>query len=302
MTKKVFVIVLNWNGWKDTVECVESLEKIDYPDLRLLIIDNGSTDGSEEILRKRFPGLTILETETNLGFAGGANFGMRHALNEGADYVILLNNDTIADPAFVKALVTEAEKNRDAGLLCSKVYFYDRRDVIWYAGASFNELLGWGRLRGYNLPGKDKFEKAEETGRAGGCSIMATREFCEKAGLLDEEYFCYCEDLDWGMRARKLGFKVLYVPSSIIWHKESSSTGGKSKAISLYYTVRNTLKCVDKNRPLFFPLNFLRYATVGAISVLSLFTMDIPKALGVKRVYQGMRDYFQGRFGVFRDI
>ncbi|MCR4287544.1 MAG: glycosyltransferase family 2 protein, partial [Deltaproteobacteria bacterium] len=151
MTKKVFVIVLNWNGYQDTIECVESLKGVDYPDLEIIIIDNGSIDDSVEVLRRRFPALLVLETGRNLGFAGGANFGIRRALNDGADYVIVLNNDTVVDEGFVRELVEAAREHKDAGILCSKVYFYDRPDAIWYAGAEFNTLLGWGRHRGYNL-------------------------------------------------------------------------------------------------------------------------------------------------------
>ncbi len=294
---KITIIVLNWNGHKDTVECVESLLKIKNPKCEILIVDNGSNDGSERILRERFPELTFIQTGKNLGFAGGANAGIRHALKKGAEYVILLNNDTIVDPDFAGELIKAAEGFKDAGILCSKVYFYDRPDVIWYAGAGFNSWLGWGRMRGYNLRDDGRFDRTEETGRPCGCSLMVTREFCEKTGLLDEEYFCYCEDMDWGMRAKKNGFKVLYVPSSKAWHKASRATGGASTGISLYYTVRNTLKCLDKNMPLPFITRFFRYAGVAVTSLLSLFTMGVPKALGLKRIYQGMRDYFQGRFG-----
>lgn len=297
MSQKVFIVVLNWNGRRDTIECLESLKKVTYHDHEVVVVDNGSTDGSVEAFKKNFPELAVIQTGGNLGFAGGANAGIRHALKKGAEYVILLNNDTIVSPDFALELVAAAEGFKDAGILCSKVYFYDRPDVIWYAGAWFNNWLGWGRMRGYNLRDDGRFDRIEETGRACGCSLMVTRRFCEKTGLLDEEYFCYCEDMDWGMRAKKNGFKVLYVPSSKVWHKASRSTGGASTGISLYYTVRNTLKCLDKNMPLSFIPRFLRYAGIAVTSLLSLFTMGVPKALGLKRIYQGMRDYFHGRFG-----
>jgi len=299
MTPKVFIIVLNWNGSYDTIECVESLKKLKYPDYKILLVDNGSTDDSVVVLSKRFPDIDIIETKRNLGFAGGANFGMRRALNSGAEYVLLLNNDTVVAPDLLDGLIRAAEEDKKAGLLCSKVYFYDRPDVIWYAGGTFYPWLGWGRHRGYNLRDNGRFDRVEETGRPCGCSIMATREFCEKAGLLDEEYFCYCEDLDWGMRAEKLGFKVLYVPHSKVWHKVSKATEGSRMTIPLYYSIRNTLRCVDKNNPLPFILRHIRYLTIAIACLLSLFTMKIPKVSGAKRIYEGIRDYFQERFGEF---
>ena len=300
MGKKVFVIVLNWNGYRDTIECVESLKGVDYPGLETVIIENGSTDGSEEILRKRFPGLTVLQTGGNLGFAGGSNVGLKYALDSGADYVVLLNNDTTVDPSFVKELVRVAQTDERIGLLSSKVYFYGEPDVLWYAGATFNQWLGWGRLRGYGQRDDGRFDAAGETNRASGCALMLTRRFCESVGLFDEEYFCYCEDLDLGIRAKRAGFKVMYVPASKVWHKESKSTGGATAAVSLYYTVRNTLRCVDKNSPLPFVLRVARYASVLTISLLSLFTMKTPKIQGAKRIYRGARDYFQHRLGEFR--
>lgn len=309
---KVAIVVLNWNGHKDTIECVESLKKTTCPDYEILIVDNGSSDGSEAILRKKFPELKLIQTGKNLGFAGGENIGIREALGagttgvgttaRGADYVLLLNNDTTVDPDFAVELVKAASLNPQAGILCSKVYFLSRPDIIWYAGASFHPWLGWGRHRGYGQKDAGQFDRTEETPRACGCSLMVTREFCEKAGLLDDEYFCYCEDTDWGMRARKAGFKVLYVPASKVWHKVAQSTGGLATSMSLYYFVRNSLRCVDRNAPLPFPLKQARYFSILLTNLMGLITMNVPKTLGLKRIYQGFRDYFKGRFGEFKDF
>ncbi|HBG46739.1 MAG TPA: glycosyltransferase family 2 protein [Deltaproteobacteria bacterium] len=294
MSLKVYVVLLNWNGLKDTSECLESLEKAACPGLEIIVVDNGSTDGSLEALKKRFgAAVRFIENRTNLGFAGGCNAGLRQALSEGAEYVILLNNDTVVDADFARELLKAAETEPEAGIICSKIFFHDRPDVIWYAGAFFNERLGWGRHRGYNDSG-DKYRSTEETGRPTGCSMMVTRELCGKIGLFDEEYFCYCEDLDWGLRARKAGFKVLFAPASKVWHKVSSSSGGRSTAVSLYYSTRNMLMCVDKNSPLSFPLRQLRYLSIAAASLLSLFTMGVPYAAGLKMVFKGFQDYFRG--------
>lgn len=296
---KVSIIVLNWNGCSHTIECIESLKGLNYSNYEILIVDNGSTDRSEEILRKKFPELSFIQTGTNLGFAGGANTGIRHALKGGTEYIILLNNDTIVAQDFAGELIKAAEKDKKAGILCSKIFFYDNPKTIWYAGAYYNQWLGWGRHKGYKLHDNVQYDKEKETGRPCGCSMMVTREFCEKVGLLDEEYFCYCEDLDWGMRAKASGFRVIYVPTSKVWHKVSKSTGGYGNAKSLYYNVRNTLRCLDKNRPLpFFPRS-LRSTAVIITSVLSLFTMSVPKITGLKHIRRGVRDYRQDKFGSF---
>ena len=131
--------------------------------------------------------------------------------------------------------------------------------------------------------------------------MMVTREFCEKVGLLDKDYFCYCEEVDWGLRGKKAGFKIIYVPASKVWHKVSNSTGGIQTAVYLYYSVRNTLLCINTNTPLPFPFRQLRYSLVIMIFIVSLFTMNVPKMLGMKRIYQGVRDYFQGHTGEFSE-
>ncbi|MBE7414621.1 MAG: glycosyltransferase family 2 protein [Deltaproteobacteria bacterium] len=300
MAPKVSIVVLNWNGYRDTAECVQSLRDVVYPALEIIVVDNGSVDGSLNALKRRFPsGIRFIGTGKNLGFAGGCNAGIRQALENGADYVLLLNNDTVVAPDFVKEIVTAAEGEPRAGILCSKVYFHDRPDVVWYSGAYFNSLLGWGRHLGFNK--KDSGGSgAMETGRPTGCAMMVTRELCERTGLFDEDYFCYAEDLDWGMRAKRAGFKVLYVPSSRVWHKVSASSGSVGVAASLYYSTRNTLRCVDLNRPLPLPLRQARYLSILAASFLSLLTMKTPAAPGAKMITKGFRDYLRGIKGELR--
>jgi hypothetical protein len=297
----VSIIVLNWNNYADTIECIESIKKISYPKYTLIIVDNGSTDGSEKIIRQKFPDLPFIQTGKNIGYTGGINAGVNYALETSTDFILILNNDTIIDPMAVEALVKVASGDNRIGMLSSKIYFYDRPDTIWYAGASYYPFLGWGRHKGYNEVDSGQYDKPEETGRPCGCSMLVSREFCEKAGLLNEDFFCYGEEIDWGLRGRKAGFKIMYVPSSKIWHKVSSSTGGIDTAVYLYYSVRNTLLCIDTNTPLPFILRPLRYGAVIMIFVISLFTMRVPKILGIKRIYQGVRDYFQGHMGEFQE-
>lgn len=295
----VGIIVLNWNGYADTIDCITSLKKISYPSYSIIIVDNGSTDGSEEKIRQQFPELSVIQTGRNLGFAGGINAGLKYGLEKGMDYLFALNNDTVVDPEAVTELVIVAARDDQIGLLSSKIYYFSRPDIIWYAGASFRPMLGWGRHRGFDERDSGQYDRIEETERPSGCSMMVTREFCEKVGLLDEDYFCYCEEVDWGLRGKKAGFKIMYVPASRVWHKVSNSTGGIKTAVYLYYSVRNTLRCINMNTPLHFPLRQFRYGVVMLIFIVSLFTMNVPKMLGLKRIYQGVRDYFQEHTGEF---
>ena len=300
MDPMVFIIVLNWNSHKDTIECIMSINSISYPNYKIILVDNGSTDGSEALLRERFPDIEFIQTGSNLGFTGGNNAGIRHALKKGADYIVLLNNDTIVDKDFVTALVAVAGTDRSIGMLCSKIYFYDKPDVLWYAGASFHPWLGWGRHRGYNVPDRGQYDAVEETPRPTGCALMVTRHLCESIALLRDEFFCYAEDIDWGMRAASHNLKIMYVPGSRVWHKVSISTGGQSSGLSLYYSTRNILLCLDTNKPLSFPFRHMRYVTVLSAALVSLFTHKVPMAVGFKQIYRGASHYFQGKFGFLR--
>jgi hypothetical protein len=293
----VTVVVLNWNNAQDTIDCVESVLSCTYPGLRILLVDNGSSDGSEAVLRARFPGIPLLQTGENLGFAGGNDAGIRRALSDGAELVLLLNNDTTVDPGFVDALVTAARAHPGAGMLCPKILFHDRPDVLWYAGASFHPWMGWGRHRGHGQVDRGQFDRLEETGRPTGCALLVTRALCERVGLLREDFFCYAEDLEWGIRARKAGFSVLYVPASRVWHRVSRSTGGERAVTPVRYLTRNVLACVDDQLPLPPGIRWLRRGAILAAGAIGVFTNRLPIGPGLAAVARGAGDRWRGRMG-----
>ena len=298
MTPKVFIIVLNWNGNQDTIECIHSLRKISYPRYEIVIVDNGSTDGSEEILRNSFPDIKLIQTGENLGFAEGNNVGIRYALDNEADYALILNNDTTVDEAFVTELVNTAESDRSIGIVSSKIYFYDRPDVLWYAGAVLDLKTGKSKHIGYNKKDVGQYDTMRETDRACGCSMMISRRACEAAGLMDAAYFCYGEEADWSLRVREAGYKVVFVPASKVWHKISSATGGAGTGYYLYYSVRNHLHLVKTHLPLKpAGLKIVRDVLIVSRYVFSLFTMKISKVRGIKIIWSGMIDSYRKRFG-----
>lgn len=298
MQPKVFIIVLNWNGYRDTIECIESLKKVTYPNYEIILIDNGSTDNSEGTLRKEFPDLELIQTGENLGYAGGNNVGIKYAIERGTDYILLLNNDTVVDPDFLIELVKVAESDKSIGILSSKIYFYDKPDTIWYAGAIFNLKSGKSKHIGYNKKDTVEYDKVQETDRACGCSMMASRRVCETVGLMSPEYFCYGEEVDWSLRIRNAGYRVIFVPGSKVWHKVSASTGGRGKSYYIYYSVRNHLRLLNTYLPFKYKmLNLLRDMLVAGRYLLSLFTMNISKSDGIKNLWLGIIDYYRGRSG-----
>ncbi len=250
MTGSVFIIILNWNGWQDTVECIESCRQLVYPDFSILIVDNGSSDGSEAILRNRFHDLELLQTGSNLGFAEGNNVGIRHALRQGAEYIWLLNNDTVVEPGTLSELVSAMDENRMAGMAGSKIRYFDEPERLWYAGASLDERTPYRcSHRGLNEVDHGQYDTIAETGYITGCSLLARRETIEGIGLLDEAMFLYFEDTDWCARARRSGWKMLYAPASVVYHKASASLGGMESPRMRYYLARNLLYFIRKNHP-----------------------------------------------------
>jgi len=253
---QVTIIVLNWNGRKDTAECIESLERITYPNYKVMIVDNGSVDGSAEFVRKNYPRAEVLENGENLGFAEGNNVGIRQALGRGADYVLLLNNDTVVNPDFLDLLVARAEGDDQIGVVGPVVYYYDDRNLIQSAGARVSFFTSKQRIDQKNKPDDGSLVDPIECDYVSGCALLAKREVFEKIGYLNPSYFLYWEETDWCVRAKRAGFKILCIPGARIWHKESASSK-KVKGLSLYYLTRNRIW-------------FMRHNTTGLQYVLFL--------------------------------
>jgi len=266
----ISIILVNWNGKNDTLACLTSLQNVSRvtPACRqgrchvsTIVVDNGSTDDSVIVIRKRFPKVEIVENGKNLGFSGGNNVGIRHALEKSADFVWLLNNDTVVDKNALLLLVDAFRDNR-VGIAGSKIYFapghefhkerYQKTElgkVLWYAGG----LIDWNNMyashRGVDEVDQGQYDRMEETPFVTGCSMMVRKEVFEKIGLLDEKFFAYLEDVDFCLRAKRTGYKLLYVPRSIVWHKNAGSSGVGS-GLHQYYMTRNRLLIGMRYAPL----------------------------------------------------
>jgi GT2 family glycosyltransferase len=220
------IVVLNWNGAKDTLACLESLTGVVSPSCRVLVVDNGSTDGSPEKIRAAFPDIELLLLPVNIGYAGGNNAGFRRVLELQAEYVIFLNNDTIVDAGFCAPLLDTLQHNPSAGIAVPKIYYWNRPGTLWYAGGIVR--LSTGLIRHVGLRKKDapEFDIPGTTGYATGCCFaMRCRDF-KAAGAFDEGFRMYAEDVDLSLRVRSLGMNISYVPTSRVWHKVSASLSG----------------------------------------------------------------------------
>lgn len=246
MSGKVAIILINLNQEIHTQECIESLRKVTYKPIDIILIDNCSVDGSGDRLRIDFPDVIFHQTKENLGFAGGNNAGIKIALEHNADYIMLLNNDTIVDPDFIQPLIEYAQKNPDCGSQSCKIYFYSKPNTFWYAGGIFNVHKALGKHRGMFETDQRQYDDIMDIDFATGCMMFTTREVIEKIGLLDEDFFIYFEDADWCLRARSHGMRCIYNPKSKIWHKVSV-TNRIDSPFYLYLTMRNKIFILRKH-------------------------------------------------------
>lgn len=262
----VFIILVNWNGWQDTVECLESVKQLSYPNYKIIVVDNNSSDGSVEEIRKRFPDIILIESERNRGFAGGNNLGITYALYHEADYVWLLNNDTVVDRQALSALVSRMQEAPRIGICGSKLIYYHQRDTIQVlAGGSYNKWFSLAKKFGEGQSITriiDQKDIEERLDFIMGASMLVSRYFLEKVGLLGEEYFLYYEEIDWGIRAGS-DFDLGFAPESIVYHKEGASTGASNRnknsksRLSDYYLVRNRFRLTYKFYPHLLPLMYI---------------------------------------------
>lgn len=251
---RVGIIILNWNGKQDTIECLDTVvrSKTERIDLSIYVVDNASSDDSVEAIKQKFPKIDLIENQENLMFAGGNNIGIKQAFADGADYVILLNNDTTVHPDTFEQLVTGAIEH-GFELASPKIYFSagcefhrdqytssERGKVIWYAGGR----IDWANVIPSHI-GVDEVDhgqwgQTQETDFATGCCLLISKKVIEKVGYLDEAYRMYFEDNDYSQRARRAGLKIGYIPAAKMWHKNAGSTGGSGSKTQVDF--------VDKSR------------------------------------------------------
>jgi len=296
---KVTIVILNWNRKEDTAQCLKSLRRISTRgfQLSIIVVDNGSTDSSVEALGKITNiAFKLIENRTNLGFAEGNNIGIKFALEDAADYVLILNDDTLADRDLIVQLIKSAEGGKRVGIITPKIYFapgfefhkdrYPKQvlgKVIWSAGGK----IDWDNIYASNFGVDDvdrgQYDEEKETDFATGACMFIKRKTLEEIGLFDPKYFAYMEDTDLSQRAKKAGWKIVYAPRAYLWHKVAQSSGIGSNLNDYFLT---------RNRMLF----GMRYAS--ARTKFALFR-DSLKLLAMGRKWQkiGIRDFYLRRLG-----
>ena len=285
--KKVYIIILNYNGYKDTIECLKSLKNLQYPNYSIVVCDNASPNGSEGFIRQWMEknkdlDVHFIQTGNNLGFAGGNNIGIRYALSNQVDYCWLLNNDTVVQSDALSKMVRKIEESDEYGVCGSKLISYDdRKTCIGICGWHSNVT---GRSR-HILDEKDF--SPSNFDYVIGASMLIKRKVFEQVGLLQEDYFLYCEEIDFAERIKDK-FKNCVALNSIVYHKEGATIGGGSP-FSCFYLYKNNLKFAWRFHRYLFPINFIAF-------IYRIFRPD------VKKPFSRMKMFYKVTKSLWHDI
>ncbi len=277
----VSVVTINYNQSKVTIDLLHSLRNVTYPNIEVIVVDNASPSDNPDVLKTMFPEIILIKSKENLGFAGGNNLGIRRAKGE---FILLLNNDTEVDPGFLEPLIKIFEENPQVGAVSPKIYFHHTPMMLQFTGISpINNITvrstGWG----FGKMDEGQFDEDKESFFAHGAAMMVSRKVIEEVGLMAEIFFLYYEEMDWGQRIRNAGYEIYYVHNSVIYHKESVSTG-KLSPLKIYYMNRARIIYMRRNVKGFshilaflylclvaFPKNTITFLLSGNFSLLNAY-------------------------------
>lgn len=292
MTPKVGIIISNYNGWQDTLACLDSLQKQTFRDFEVILLDDASTNDSVEQLSARLPeDVIFLPHRENLGFSASNNLGIRRALEDGVEWVLLLNNDTVCAPDMLETLLAQTPEN---AVSCPKMLFLDEPDRIWFAGGRLNPRTGHVRHLGGHAKDGPEVSRRQPVNFITFCCVLLPRQVVEQVGFLNEELFMYCEDVEYCIRLADAGVKMWYLPDARLWHRAGGSISGM---LAVYYITRNTLslRCRGRSRAYRRLVGSLAVAR-GAVSMVTAGLCGHRKGRSYG-YYHGALDFLKGRTG-----
>jgi len=293
---RIHIVILNWNGIDDTSQLLSSLFKISYPNIKIIVVDNNSLNDEAELLKNNYGDkVHILSCKKNLGFSGGNNIGIKYSLEDKADFVLLLNNDTTVEADFLEPLVNKFNSSNQVGITAPQINYFNEPDKIWSAGGKISRIRSSGFAKS-NIK-ETEFNKGHKSvSFVSGCCMLIRNEVLERIGLFDENFFLYNEDTDLCERAIRAGYEILIISESKIYHKVNSSTEKNMSLLPLYYTTRNRLYFAKKNFPTTFGLTFLYI--ISSMIFKSIIWFLSGKRKNISVVKNAIKDFLAGKMGM----
>ncbi len=291
-TPLVYGIILNWNGSEETIACLHSMQAQTYLNLHLLVIDNGSVDDSVQKIKSAFPDISLIENDTNLGFAGGVNVGLRHALAAGAEYVLILNNDLVIDPNCVMEMTNCLQE--DIAFVTAVIYYTNDPNRIWSIGGHIHPLTLEKTSDARGILDTGQLTDVLSRDFVPGGATMMSRIALEKIGLFDERFFLYYEDADISLRALRAGLKSIVATKAKMWHSVSASAGGTDSPRERYWMARSSI------------IYFYKHARLKQIPIIIFWrtgsALRTTYRLLRKGNYLALRSYWRGLRDGFKDV
>jgi len=293
----VYIVILNWNGLDDTLECLASIAKLSYSNVKTIVVDNGSEDDQAAVIAEAFPNITVLAQPENLGFCGGCNVGIKEALEKNADFVMLLNNDTLVSPDLIESILDGISGIEKIGAVSPLILNYPQTDKVWFAKAQWiperaEFSLDPEQRDVDELLGKDPYRSLF----ACGCCLVAPADVFRSEGLLDERYFAFFDEAEWCFRIRRKGLESYVVPSAVVYHKGSQST---PSSVAGYLMTRNRMLWMKENLTFGLRLKSLSYLLrdiFGNLANILGLTKEHQSRQYSRAVILGYRDYFLRKF------
>ena len=294
----VGVVIVNHNLKDSLCATLLSFRKVNYPDLKIVVSDNASSDGSQEMVRTEFPEAHLLAHETEQGYARAASLGMA-SLVDRTKYIFSTTNDVIVDPEIINVLVDFAEKNPSAGVLGTKIFFHDRPDVLWHAGGRIHPLHGHSYHFGWERKDHPRYSRVRECDFVTGCGFLLRSEALRHVGFLREDFVFYSEDAELCYRVRKAGYRIVYVPAAMMWHK-TGTTLAKNRPVQLRYSTRNGLALLQEHKVGWHPFTLWAHLLIVSPLKMALFAA-IFRFENSAGIWKGINDWRAGRFGWIRN-
>ncbi len=290
----VGVVIVNHNLKDSLRETLISFKRVNYPDVTIVVSDNASSDGSPEMVSQEFPQVHLLAHQQEQGYARAASLGMAF-LADKTKYIFSTTNDVIVDPDMLNVLVEYAELHPEAGVLGTKIFFFDRPGVLWHAGGRIHPLHGHSYHLGWERKDSPRYDRVRECDFVTGCGFLLRSEVLRQIGFFKEDLIFYSEDAELCYRFREASYKIVYVPAARMWHK-TGTTLAKNRPVQLRYSTRNSLYLLQRHKVGFYPLSLLVHLFIVSPFKMALFALMLHWQNSVG-IYHGIRDWRLGNYG-----